>query len=242
VRAAFAANHVQLVLVLGGMGSTRREIATLLGALTDEWLLLAIPGDRERIADFRGAIDDLEKDGRLVVDGSQIRVVEIDRVAVATLPGESSRLQLIAGGEGCVYSTADAEALAGLLSQRDRVRIWAAHSPPRQSGSSGSDLAAEGVHIGDLSLVGAVRNSRAHLVLSGLVDEAFPAKEGWRTVEDGETAFLAVGAIEAAPREDSGRATSSAIVVDVRPSGRNAQLHWRPLRFQWSDAGPQNAR
>ncbi|HTM20045.1 MAG TPA: hypothetical protein VL172_06050, partial [Kofleriaceae bacterium] len=85
LRAELAAAGVELVVSLGGQGTARADLQAVLGGLAaGPWALLAIPGDRESLAEHAAAVAAL---GGAVVDGGRVRFVDAAGVTIATFPG-----------------------------------------------------------------------------------------------------------------------------------------------------------
>ena len=203
VRRAFTDARVELVITLGGMGTSEGELRAVLGALAAEapWPVWAIPGDREALPAHRAVVGGLRAAGLPVFDGARTRLVSADGVMLAGFPGVERPGQLLAGPDGCVHRADDAAALAARLAAHRGPRIWAGHAPPRQRGPAAGDLALGGVHVGERLLVPAVESARAHLVLHGLVDQAaLGSPRGQARFVDGAPAVvLGAGPVEAVP-------------------------------------------
>ncbi len=88
-RKKLAAEKVDAVLVLGGMGGTKDELAQTLGALANDapWMVVAQAGERESVPALAGAIAGLAAEQAPIVDGAAARIVVIDGVAIGFLPG-----------------------------------------------------------------------------------------------------------------------------------------------------------
>lgn len=226
IRAAFADAGVDLVIALGGIADSEDELYAVYAALAGQarWPVLAIPGGRAPVLALRRTISRINESNRgLIMDGSEIRVVRLGKVAIATLPGVAERSQLVAGDNGCIHTSEDADAVAQLLDEEGAIKVWASYAPPRQIGATGSDVAAGGIHIGERILAGPVARSHAALVLSALVDEAALASGGG-VAEAGAPAFVAAGAAAALPViGTSGALRGSAVTVTI--SGKRVRWH-----------------
>ena len=76
-RARLRAAEADLVISVGGMGTTEAEIGASLGALIDPaWLTVAIPGATEAWPAHRAAIAALAAAGGAIVDGAEVRVID----------------------------------------------------------------------------------------------------------------------------------------------------------------------
>lgn len=188
LRAKLDAAKVDVVLVLGGMGSTRAEIEATLGALatTAPWPVIALPGDLEPAGDQTAAIADLRSHGAPVLDGRLARYVELGGATLATLPGASAPERLGAGPDGCAYDAVDVAALTDALSGRPGLRILVTAEAPRE-------LAA-GEPTGEAGLV---PHAPIDVLLHGAADAASPAATGTR---DGSAHPLAPGPADATGR------------------------------------------
>ena len=229
IRAEFTAAGVELVVTLGGMGADRAALSAVLGRLSKAapWLVVAIPGDRESIPEHRAAIAALNADGAALVDGAELRIIEVDGVIIGTFPGVDTREHLGSGSAGCQHSSADANALAALLATRKAPRLWAGYAPPRQRHGAASDLTGDGIHVGERSLSAAVARAGVALVVHGMVDDSQLERLRATIAVDETTHFVAAGAIEAMPLADPRHAqvTGSALLVTITP----AQIKWRRI-------------
>jgi len=225
---------VQVLLSLGGLGTSREEIANALRPLAvgARWPVIAIPGDREDLPAHRAAIAAVNQEEQtLVLDGSAIRLLIAETAVIGTLPGSASGKRLLAGVEGCQHTAADARALAEVLLEQDVARVWASHAPPRQQGPTASDVALGGAHVGEAELAEAIGTSKVSLVLHALVDEAAARQRpGSLRLPSAHPAHLASGALDAVPTHvpDHGTITGAALVI--RFTAR--ELRWRPLLLE----------
>ena len=229
VREAFDREKVELVISLGGMGTSQEELAAAYRALGAP--LWAIPGDRESIPAHRAALAALAREGQAVFDGSRVRAIAAGGVLIAALAGADSAGQLVAGADGCRYRPADLTAVAARLAAHAGVRVWAAHAAPRQRGTGSADVALGGVHVGNIALAAALPAARAHLVLHGEVDQAAlaPAAGRGRAIENGPPVVLGTGPVEAMPVAGSRGAPIGGGALVVRLAGRG--ISWRRVRL-----------
>ncbi|WP_428266304.1 hypothetical protein [Haliangium sp.] len=278
VRRAFVDAGVELVVSLGGMGVHRQHIEATLGALagvaaTDSaatdgaepgaaaearWPLLAIPGDWESIPDHRAAVRALSARG--VIDGSIVRLVDIDGVRLGTLPGAPDPGRLLAGDDGCVHTGDDIAQLTATLSPHRGVRVLLAQVPPRQplaaglppdaatttgrrrtraraAPASSSDLGLSGVHIGEPELAQALLTTPVDVVLHGLAGPDSAVVEDTRGMAIGRPVTISSGGLDplaAAAAELTGAAAPpyGAVIVALRPDG----VTWRRIPIQPASA------
>nr|MDQ3365199.1 hypothetical protein [Myxococcota bacterium] len=208
--------EVDLVISLGGMGSTQAELEATLGALADRapWPIVAVPGDLESAADQVAAIAALRAKGQIVIDGRLARRIELPGVTIATLPGSAFESRLVAGGDGCGYRAADVERLLTELTPRPGVRVLASAEAPR--------ITVEGEPAGELGLVPGA-SQEIDVALHGPVSEAAsPARAGTR---DGRATPLSPGTADATIRLPGPRASTSAGLLTI--TGR--AWRWRPI-------------
>lgn len=223
VRKALDASPVDVVVTLGGMGESRDEIARALTPLAQgaPWLLVAIPGDRESIAEHRAVVAELAGGGARVVDGSQVRVVDLGKALLGTLPGAPAAGRLAAGSSGCVHDDADVKAILRALAAAERTpTLLATPRAPRGA----TDLAPGGIHAGDVALARLLAAEPVGLVVhTGVDDRTSPAGKA----KPAPSLALAVGAVDATPRyRTSGeRVLPSLLVVTIG----DRELAWKPL-------------
>lgn len=231
VAQAFSEGGVEVVLSLGGMGRDEDELAAVLGALAraGDWLVVAVPGDREAVPAHRRAVAALRESGLAVVDGADIRLLEADGAVVATLPGVEARGQLVAGPQGCAHTDDDAAALAASLAAAEGTKVWAGYAAPRQQAAGGSDL-VDGVHAGERVLAEPLARSGAQVVLHGQIDDAALGEpRGTARLSAKAPAFLGTGALEAVPvtgwRDEA--VAGAALIAEIGPR----RLRWRRVRL-----------
>lgn len=240
IRRAFTEAGVELVISLGGMGTERDTVARALAVLAASgdapaspgaagWLVVAIPGDWEPILDHRAAVAALADRG--VIDGSDVRLIEIDGVRLATLPGAPHPSRLMAGQEGCVFTAEDAAAITSLLAQGPGVRLLLVHAPPRQDLSgltlpepSPTDVGRTAVSMGERALAEVLRTTPVDAVIHGLVAPPAVPPSGIRALVLGAPVILPAGVLdplyavaEAAPAgaAPDGYRGPTALIADV---------------------------
>jgi hypothetical protein len=235
VRADFERERVELVVSLGGMGTSEEELTQVLGALSRDapWVVWAIPGERESIPAHRAAVASLSAAGYPVFDATRVRMVELDGAVLASFPGAAEASRLLAGADGCVHRPDDASALAMRLGAQKGVRVWAGHAPPRQSADDAGDVALGGVHVGERALAAALPAARAQLVLHGMVDEAALGRaSGHATVgAGGRATVLGSGPVEAMPITGPDGAVFAGAALIVRANAGAGEITWRRVRF-----------
>lgn len=253
IRRAFAEAGVELVISLGGMGTERDTVARALAVLASGdapaspgaagWLVVAIPGDWEPIPDHRAAVAALADRG--VIDGSDVRLIEIDGIRLATLPGAPHPSRLMAGREGCVFTTEDAAAITSLLAQGPGVRLLLVHAPPRQDLSgltlpepSPTDVGRTAVSMGERALAEVLRTTPVDAVIHGLVAPPAVPPSGIRALVLGAPVILPAGVL------DPLYAVAEAAPAGVAPDGYRgptaliADVSKERITWQWiSPAG-----
>jgi hypothetical protein len=151
--------HVTLVLALGGMGATQRELEATLGAVAGPWPVVALPGDLEAVGAEVAAIAALRARGAVVLDGRLVRWIEAPGAVIATVPGAGSPARLVAGDEGCAWTPEDVAALYGDLAAKAGVRIAATTEAPREiiAGEASGELALVPTQAIDIVVHGPTR-------------------------------------------------------------------------------------
>jgi hypothetical protein len=214
---------VDVVVSLGGLGGTRDEIERALDPIARgaPWLVIAIPGDRESIEEHRAAVTALAATGAAIVDGSQVRVIDLPAIAIGSLPGARYPERLGAGNSGCLRDEADAEALLARLREIEKKpRVLAVQDAPRGA----TDLAPGGVHAGEVELARAIAAAPVELVVHRAVDDT---SSGGVLKKPLASATAAVGAIDATARyrDDGTRVLPSALLLTVG----ERETAWKPL-------------
>lgn len=212
IRRAFAEAGVEMVIALGGMGTERDAVARALATLAasedasgsrdaTDWLVVAMPGDWEPIPAHRAAVAALADRG--VIDGADVRLIEIDGIRLATLPGAPDPGRLMAGHEGCVFTPDDAAAITSLLAQGPGVRLLLVHAPPRQDLSglmlpepSPTDVGRTAISMGERALAEVLRTTPVHAVIHGLVAPPVMPPSGIRALVLGAPVILPAGVLD----------------------------------------------
>lgn len=194
-------DNVDLVIALGGMGTTRAELEATLGTLADraEFPLVALPGDLENAGELSSAIAALRAKGMNVVDGRLVQRVEIGATLIAIVAGASDGSRLVAGADGCTYRADDITAAFADLTANKGLRILASTEAPR--------VIARGEPGGELALKpGAAQE--IDIALHGPLDAAAtPGRSGGR---DGAAVPLSPGTSDATTRLPGPRRSTNA--------------------------------
>jgi hypothetical protein len=209
LRAKIDAAQPTVVVTLGGMGASERELETTLAVLADKaaWPIIAIPGDLEPVAAHVEAIAVLRKRGVPIIDGRLARRIELGGATIATVPGAGSAARLPAGADGCGYRPADLAAIAQELRDAKGIRVLASFEAPRQrSGEPAGEIAVDQPYDIALSASVALGASRA--------------RTGAR---DGSRVALTPGASDATVRLPADRSTAGVLVV------HEGSWTWKPL-------------
>ncbi len=201
LRTALAA--VDLVIVLGGMGTTPAELEAVLGVVSDgnTWPVVALPGDLEGASSQTAAIAALRARDLPVIDGRLVRRIEIPGATIGTVSGAGSATRLVAGGDGCSYRVADATAVLADLDDRAGLRVLAVAEAPR--------ITTAGEAAGELGLT----------PLPGTIDVVLhaprgPAATAPRTgTRDGTAVALSPGSSDATTRSPAGRPSAGILAI-----------------------------
>ena len=208
-------DDTDLVIALGGMGSTRAELEATLGVIADaKRPLVVLPGDLEDTGELALAIAALRAKGQLVIDGRLAQRIEFPDALIATIAGASDTSRLVAGAQGCAYRGDDVGAAFADLTAFKGLRILASAEAPR--------MTVNGEPAGELVLVpGATQE--IDISLHGPVDvAASPARTGGR---DGGAVPLTPGTADAQTRLPGPRRSISAGLLTMTGSA----WKWRPI-------------
>jgi hypothetical protein len=212
----------QLVLALGGMGTTQVELEATLGAIAEHapWPVIALPGDLEDVGAQTAAIAALRARGATVLDGRLVRWIEIGGATIGTVPGGGDAGRLVAGDDGCGYTPGQVTAVLAELTARPGLRILATAEAPRDPSAPAA------VATGELAL-SAPAAQPIDVVLHGPSDDAAsPARTGGR---DGAQIALTPGSSDATTRlGERLTATHAPPSVGVLTI-RDATWRWKPL-------------
>lgn len=207
-------DDADLVIALGGMGTTQAELEATLGSLAGKAPLVALPGDLEDAGALVAAASALRAKGHPVIDGRLAQRIELPGASIATVAGASSPGRLIAGGDGCAYAAADATRAMADLTARPGLRILVSSEAPRGT--------ASGEAVGELVLTPRA-GVEIDLVLHGPTEPAAtPAATGGR---EAKAVALTPGSADATPRLPGGLSASSAALLVID----GARWSWKPV-------------
>lgn len=211
--------RADVVLTLGGMGTTQAELEATLGALADgaPFLVVALPGDLEGAGALAAAVTTLRGRGQQVLDGRLIQRIELPGATIATLAGARDPSRLVAGtthDDGCALRAEDVALALVDLTARPALRITATTEAPRTvtagEPSGDRELTAGAGHELDVALHGptSVAPSRA--------------RSGGR---DADAVPLTPGSADAVPRLDDPAHAPSAGLLVLHAGG----WAWKPV-------------
>ena len=208
---------VDLVVALGGMGTTRADLEATLGAIArPDVPVIALEGDLEAVPEQIAAIAVLRDKHLPVLDGRAIRWIETPTVAIGTVPGAGAAERLLAGGDGCAWDGDDIVRIYTELARKPGLRVAALAEAPRQ--------VIAGEPTGEIGLVPA-KDSAIDVVLHG-PQRPTPsaAASGGR---DGAHIALSPGTSDATPRLHGGDTTRSPAAGLL--AIRDGAWTWKPI-------------
>jgi hypothetical protein len=220
LRDAFISEKVDLVISLGGHGTSKDDIYAVLSAISVDapYLTLAIPGDRESVPGHREAVSELAKAGAKIIDGAQYRVLSLGTLNLATMPGIAMSANLIANHEGCLHTLEDSQELLRYLESEDVDFLLASYAPARQDSRPATDLGAGGIHVGEQELAPLSQSKALRLRIHGMVAQPEAPQSGKLRLGPGASS-LASGSLD--PLDGS----SSALVISIT----GQRLDWKRI-------------
>ena len=212
LRAKLDEAHADLVVALGGMGTTQPELEATLGVLAKPSSpVVALPGDLESVAAETAALTALTAKGAPVLDGRLVRWIALPDATIGLLPGAGSSLRLAAAGDGCAWEADDVLQLYQQLSAKPGLRIAAIAEAPRE------DHAGEPSGEPELAVGPAI-----DLVVHGPTQPApSAARSGGR---DGTRASVTPGTADATPRLPEPHAPAAGLLTV-----HGTTWTWKPL-------------
>lgn len=210
-RLAAKLDVVDLVITLGGMGSTQEELLATLGTLGSATRpILALPGDLENVRTHIAVIAALREKQIPAIDGRLVRWVELPNATLGTAPGMLGATRL-ASSEGCELAAGDATAVFAELANKPGLRIAASVEAPRVG-------LARGELTGDLALAA---TGQIDLHVYGAGELATAKRDGKR---DGTAVAVSPGASDATTRLADRRGPSAGILTL-----RDETWSWTPI-------------
>lgn len=183
--------RADLVLTLGGMGTTQAELEATLGALAERapFPVLAVPGDLEGMTAQGAAIRAMRTRGQIVLDGRLVQRVDLGPATLGVVGGAGARSRLVADDDGCRYRARDVAVLLAELTARPGVRALVTAEAPRGE--------RDGEPTGELAVT-ATDDHPIDVALHGPTLE--PASRARTGARDGDAVALTPGTIDATPR------------------------------------------
>jgi hypothetical protein len=205
-----------LVVSLGGMGTTQAELEATLGTLSERapWPVVALAGDLESASQQAAAIAALRTRNHPVFDGRLVRRIELPGATIATIPGAGAMARLAAGGDGCGYTDADVAAVLADLTARPGLRVLASSEAPR--------VTLNGEPAGERALTPGAQQ-QLDVILHGPTGSAeSAARAGGR---NGDAITLTPGTCDATTRLPGPRHPPSAGLLTITGNA----WRWRPV-------------
>jgi Icc-related predicted phosphoesterase len=220
---AFRQAGVSIIVVVGGVGKTEKEMGPVLERLSQAPVpTLLVPGAQESFDELRRAIARVSDAYPQLIDMTRVRRLRIGGITLLSLPGHHNPFYLEAKERGCAYIDKDVEATLALAEEK-RDNVLLSPAPPRGVGPEAVDRARGDVNIGDPLLAGALAKSSVAFGIYGYVYES----AGHATLSDGVTVvpegvassslMLQVGSAEAVPLtlSSGGRVAGVAQIVEI---------------------------
>ncbi len=207
---------VDLVLALGGMGTTQSDLEATLGALADPaaYPVVALPGDLEAADAQVAAIAAMRAKGLVVIDGRLVQRIELGTVTIATIAGAGAADRLVARGNGCAYRAQDVAPALADLTARKGLRILATAEAPR--------ISVDGEAAGELALTPGA-GTEIDVVLHGPI-AAGPTRTT-SGARDADAIALSPGTADATPRLPGPVRSPSAGILTIRGEAWS----WKPI-------------
>ncbi len=180
LRDALNQQKIDVLISLGGLAVDEESIHRVLAPLTSgaEYLVLALPGDRESLPAHRAAIAALAKAGARILDASRYRFTHIGGLRLATMPGVSKAAHVIAGDDGCLHTEADVTELQSSLAASKAPTLLLSYAPWRQQGTAATDLGIGGIHTGEIELRPLAETGQITALVHGMVSPKGTASSG----------------------------------------------------------------
>ncbi|MCP4444388.1 MAG: hypothetical protein GY811_03465 [Myxococcales bacterium] len=223
LRSSLNAEKIDVLISLGGLATTEATLESILGALTENsnYLVWALPGDRESLVAHRRAVSKLARSGARILDASHYRKATLGQLQLITMPGISKVANLVTGVAGCTHTEADVTALVAQLEPNENPTLLLSYAPWRQQGGSASDLGVGAVHSGELLLEPLKSSGRVGALVHGMLTPSHLEESGSVRL-DQPPASIASGSIA------STDIAASALMLSVQ----GAKLSWKRLPVQ----------
>lgn len=151
--AYFKMKNVDSIVVVGDLGETQAQIEAAMKPIVATGLaVFTVVGNREKRSDYAAALKTLSAANPNIVDLNQARLVQLDDVALVSVPGYYDKAYIHAE-DGCQYFAGDLEATKpAVKAAAGTPVVLISHGPPRQEGSVAIDRTLEEANVGDANL------------------------------------------------------------------------------------------
>lgn len=221
--AFFKSKSVDAIVVVGDLGETQSQIENGMKSVAATGLpVFTIIGNREKKSDYAAGLKSLSAAHNNVVDLNQVRLAQLDDVALVSVPGYYDKAYIHAE-EGCQYFPADLTATKAIVKQASQPVVLVSHGPPKQEGSEAVDRTLEQANVGDANLSSFINEAGIKFGLFANIQEAggrATDASGKTLIKPGtpsDVLFLNPGAIDAVSWEmnDGSRSVGMATVMTV---------------------------
>lgn len=171
--AYFKDKGVDTIVVVGDLGETQSQIENGMKAVAATGLpVFTIIGNREKKSDYAAALKALSAAHSNVVDLNQVRLAQLDDVALVSIPGYYDKAYIHAE-EGCQYFPADLEnTKLAISAAAGKPVVLVSHGPPKQEGSEALDRTLEDANVGDANLSKLIEEAGVKFGLFSNIQEA----------------------------------------------------------------------
>lgn len=203
LHAVFEREHVDAVVLLGGIDATFEGTRAVLRRLLGPWTLIAMPGDRISREGFAAAMRELDK---RAIDATLAPVIALPSLVLINVPGYFLTRHLMADTQGCSYDAVDVDRLVKAAGEAGKPRLLFSYGPPLGHGAAAVDRGMGELSYGDPQLSRLISRAGIHFGVFGHISEA----SGHATTVDGQAVepgrwtsslLLNVGSADAVPHE-----------------------------------------
>ncbi len=130
-----------------------------------------IPGNADPVSGFNLALRQLSARYPNLISGSFVRLLQIDKVALVSLPGYYDP-RFIAGGAGCQYYPDDVKQVSEIVKRSKGMPVLVSHGPPKGSHPNDLDYAFDAGNVGDARMNDVMKSASIRFGVFGHILES----------------------------------------------------------------------
>ena len=231
----FDQESVDLIVLNGDVAYESDDMALILEHVARSprpiWV---VPGNADPVSGFNLALRQLSGRYPNLISGSFVRLLQVGKVALVSLPGYYDP-RFIAGGGGCQYYPDDVKQIADLVKRSKGVPVLVSHGPPKGNHPNDLDYAFDAGNVGDPNINAVMKSASIRFGIFGHILESggrvLKGTNG-KTVDPGDWSrrlWVNAGSVSSVEQDlhDADSHQGMAAIVEIDPKKRRARVSFQ---------------